>query len=198
MPIRSRAEAQDAFKDLLEPIAALFYEAMDELYDTCGPVLHALEGWTRASLIRDLVKSRLLTLVAANESFHHHRRGNAVSFRSGNFDFRFKKLDSRNRARTSRTKASRAFNQNQLPLLLDDAQRTTNLYLGYGNAENDPRHPPLLLVCNDETGKPAWEPIPVIRAAPPVVDEITPEVVPDAPSGRVKVKGDKARKSGDV
>ncbi|MEJ0012928.1 MAG: hypothetical protein WDM94_09920 [Bauldia sp.] len=167
---------------------------MDEFYERFGPIMHSLEGWTRAGVIRDLAKTRFLALTIEDDGIRHHRHGNATSFSVGRFNLRIKKLSAKLRARTNRTTASKNFDRNQGTMLLDD-QPSTNLYFGYAPTENDPQHPPMYLVCNDEKGKQAWEPIPVVLAGA-AVTEITPKEE-TKPSGRVRAKRDKKREAGN-
>lgn len=194
MPVRSREEAILAFARVGEKLGRSFQDAMEEFYERFGPIVHSLEGWTRAGVIRDLAKEKFLILTIEDDGIRHHRHGNATSFSVGPFNFRIKKLSAKLRARINRTKASKDFDRNQGTLRLGD-QPSTNLYFGYAPTENDPQHPPMYFVCNDEKGKPAWEPIPVVLAGAAVTD-ITPKEE-EKPSGRVRAKQDKKRAAGN-
>ena len=192
MPIRSREEALRVFGDRLKTFGLSLQQSIDEFYKICGPVVFALEGWTRASIIRDLTKERLVGLAAADVGLQLIRKGNATSVDvDGQFNVRIKKLDEKLRARLSKTRASRAFDRNQQKLDLRD-QPATNAYFGYAPTSNDPLHPQMYLVCHDENGRNAWEPIPVIlEETPSLIPVTSPEAAPQ-PKSRAKVK--RARK----
>jgi hypothetical protein len=76
----------------------------------------------------------------------------------------------------------------QLPLLEDIDP--TLVYLGWVPTENDPLHPPVYLVCNNEQGTVEWAIRLYPSPPPPPAAEIEPTEprAPDAPS-RVRAKG---------
>ena len=192
MTIRGRDEALAAFDKRKASLAKVFQDTFDEFYEKCGSIAVSLEGWTRAGIIRDLAKAKLIALAAEDDGIRCHRKGNATSFTFGGlFNLQVKKLTDKLRAR-ARTKASRDFDRNQGTLVLDD-QPTTNVYLGHAPSENDPKHPPFFIVCNDENGRPAWDPIPILPTAAVVAGEITPTAKPE--KGRVKIKPSRKRET---
>ncbi len=189
MSVRSREEAIQVFGERLQAFGLSLRESIDQFYKVCGPVAFAFEGWTKASIIRDLTKERVVALVAKDVGLRLMRKGNATSVDvEGKFNVRIKKLDEKLRARVSKTRASRAFDRNQPSLDLRD-RPATNTYFGYAPTENDPLRPQMYLVCHDENGKNAWEPIPILlEDTPSLISAPTQEPATAQPRSRAKVK----------
>jgi hypothetical protein len=181
MSIRSREEAINALKLRSDVLVGIVHEAMVEFYAKCGSFSFILEGWTKASVIRDLTKDKLQRFADMDPGLQLVRRGNATSLRIDDaFLTRIKKLDDKKRARVSRTRASWRFDRNngsgQASFDFNDRPLTTS-YLGYVPNENNLLSPSVFFVVNNEVGKHAWEPIELMRA----VSEET-ELSPNAQS----------------
>lgn len=168
MPVRSREEAIQVLRTREGVLVDLVHEAVGDFYKNWGSHAFMLEGWTKASIIRDLTKEKLQRFAEIDPGLAVIRRGNATSLRMDDaFTARIKRLDEKKRARLSRTRASRDFNQNrsgQGSLSLEDKPLTAS-YLGYVPNENDPLRPSIFFVVNDETGRHAWEPIELVSGA---------------------------------
>lgn len=167
MPVRSREEAICVLKLREGVFVDLVHEAVGEFYTNWGSYAFMLEGWTKASVIRDLTKQKLHRFAEIDPGLTVVRKGNATTLRIDDaFSARIKKLDDKKRARVARTRASRDFNRNrpeQGRLDLNDSP-LTNSYLGYVPNENNPLRPSVYFVVNDETGQHAWAPIELVSA----------------------------------
>lgn len=165
MPVRSRDEALSVVKLREGVLVDLVHEAVTEFYSNWGSHAFMLEGWTKASIIRDLTKDKLQRFAEIDPGLVMVRKGNATSLRMDDaFSARIKRLDDKKRARVARTRASRDFNRNlatQGSLDLKDRPLTSS-YLGYVPNENDPLRPSVYFVVNDEHGHHAWEPIELV------------------------------------
>jgi hypothetical protein len=192
MPIRSRKQAVASVSIRESVFVGIFHEVFDEFYDKFGSVAVNLEGWTKASIIRDLIKDRVQRFADIDPGLEMVRRGNATSMMMDKaFLIRTKKQDEQRRPRVSRTKASMQFNRNsedQGAFDLGDCPLTTG-YLGYTTNENDLRRPSLYFVVNGPDGRHAWEPIELSAAAPAVIG--LPQIA--APEEKEPVQRSRAR-----
>lgn len=199
MPDRCEEDAERLLGEHFAPFADMVHDAVAIFYQEFGPYIHSFETWTQRGIIRDLIKDQMIDYCGSHSGLDYIRKGNITLFGGKNaFVWKVKKINDHLRIALNDTQACFDFNTNnpaQIPLFED--LHPTLLYLGWVPTENDPLHPPVYLVCNDERGKVKWarrlHPSP-----PPPVAEIEPTdpTAPAAPS-RVRVKSSARRSASD-
>jgi hypothetical protein len=196
MPVRCAEDAERLLSKHFAPFADMIHEVVAAFYRDLGPYIHSFELWTQRGIIRDLIKERMIAYCDTHRGLDYVRKRGATLFGGHNvFIWKIKKVNDHFRVARNDTQACFDFDRNnsdQIPLFEDIDP--TLLYLGWVPTENDPLHPPVYLVCNDESGRVKW----AIRLHPtppkPAIEiEPTEPSAPTAPS-RVRVKRS-ARKS---
>ncbi len=198
MPALSHDDGVETFGPHLADLADLTHASIQEFYEKYSQDFHELEGWTKASIIRDKIVTRLKRYCAEPSGLQPIRKGNASYFGfHSKYLVKVKRLGADFSVNLPATASSTLFDSQEW--LVDQGElleglAVTTVYVGYVPTENAPLNPPVFIVCKNKQRKVAWV-IECKPADPLVPDELAPRR-PDsgAPPTQVKVK--RSHKSG--
>jgi hypothetical protein len=196
MAVRCAEDAERLLGEHFTAFADMVHEVVATFYNELGPYVHSFELWTQRGIIRDFIKERMIAYYDEHKGLDYVRKRNATLFGGHNeFIWKIKKLNDHFHVARNDTQSSFDFDRNnseQIPLFEDLDPTLT--YLGWVPTEDDPLHPSVYLICNDERGRVKWairlHPTP---PAPAIEMHPTEPSAPAAPS-RVRAKRS-ARKS---
>lgn len=198
MSVRCHDDGVETFGPHLANIASLTHAAIQEFYGKYGQDLHELEGWTKASIIRDKIVTRMNRYCAESPGLQPIRKGNASYFGfHSKYLVKVKRLGPNFSVNLPATMSSTLFDSQEIPIEqgeLLDASEATTVYVGYVPSENAPLNPPVFVVCKNKQRAVEWV-IECEAPLPPPVEELASHRS-DGSTPPTKVKVKRNRKSG--